>query len=430
MKKFTHLCAVFFLLLGSANLYAQLKLPADEVLSNRAQSEYAQLSDQMRFDNYKAARKHLAWLFANTPDLHESIHINGIKVYQQLADDEKNPQAKTHQDSVLLLYDLRMKYYNNEKDLIDRKASAAYKYYRTRPEKTEELFKIFERTYELNGKDVGVNNLATYMDVTRKYNEIKPLTTEEILNRYYRVLDAIDHKEQQSGDSDTYEKIRGIATKILLEIVPIDCDFIQKELAPRMQKDPSMSKRIVSLSLAQSCTDRPFFTDAVKQLIKEKPDYALLRFLAIKEAEKGNMTEALKYFNAAIDATTDKSKKAQIYYDIAARMSQSNKPEARNYAEKAVQTDPEFKKAYKLIGDLYFNSFTDCKEEKSMVSDRAVYWLAYDMYQKAGDQEAMNNAAAQFPTMSDIFTENKEEGKTISVGCWINKSTTIRRRKE
>ncbi|ELR68698.1 hypothetical protein C900_05881 [Fulvivirga imtechensis AK7] len=430
MKKLTQLCTGLCLLLSSSSLYAQLNLPADEGLSNRAQSEYAQLSDQMRFDNYKAAKKHLAWLLKNTPELHESIYINGIKVYQQFADDEENPNAQLHQDSVLVLYDLRMKYYDNEKSLIDRKASTAYKYYRTRPEKTEDLFRIFERTYELNGKDVGVNNLATYMDVTRKYNEVKPLGTDEILSRYYRVLDAIDQKEQQGGNGETYEKIRGIATKILLEIVPIDCDFIQKELAPRMQKDPSMAKRIVSLSLSQSCTGRTFFTDAVKLLIKENPDYALLRFLAIKEAEKGNMTEAIKYFNEAINATNDKSKKAQVYYDIAARMSQNNKPEARNYAEKALQTDPEFKKAYKLIGDLYFNSFNDCKEEKSMVSDRAIYWLAYDMYQKSGDQEAMNNAAGQFPTMSDIFTENKEEGKTISIGCWINKSTTIRRRKE
>lgn len=427
MKKLPQLFLILSLLLCPIITFSQLKLPEDEALKNKAQSELAQFSDNFKFNNYGAARKHLSWLIANTPDIHESIHINGIKIYQQLVDDTTNTNISDHQDSLLLLYDLRIKYYRNEKDLTDRKASAAYKFYRTRPDKTEELFRIFERTYELNGKDVGINNLATYMDVTRKYHQLQKMSDEEILKRYYRVLDAIDHKEQQSGDSETYEKIRSIATKILLEIIPIDCDFIEKNLVPRMQKDPTMSLRVVSLSLSQNCNSRKFFIEAVKLVIEKNPDYTLIRYAAMKAAEDGNMQEALEYFNAALKATDDRTRKAQIHYDIAVRT--TDKSEARRYALKALETDPNFKKAYKLIGDLYYNSYNDCKQEKSMINDRAVYWVAYDMYEKAGDQEAMNNAAAQFPTMSDIFTENKEEGKQITVDCWINKSTTIRRRK-
>ncbi|GAA0890379.1 hypothetical protein GCM10009122_00570 [Fulvivirga kasyanovii] len=410
---------------------AQLNLPEDEALSKKAQNEHAMFSDSFKFKKTTEARKHLAWLLSNTPEIHESIYINGIKLYQDFAEDESNPKAQVYQDSVMLLYDLRIKYFNNEKDLIDRKASAAYKYYRNRDDKTLDLFNVFERTYELNQKDVGTNNLATYMDVTRKYHKIKPLTKDDILDRYYRVIDAIDYKEQQGGDGETFEKVRAVATKILLEIIDIDCNVIKNDLVPRMRKDPKMTPRVISLSLSQGCTNEPYFEEAAKILMKDKPDYALLRFLAIKAAEKGNMEEAMQYFNRAIEATNDPSKKAQIHYDIAVQHNKvNNKPEARRYAEKAVETDANFKKAYKLIGDLYYSSFNDCKKEESWVSDRAVYWLAYDMYQKAGDQDAMRSAETQFPTISDIFTENREEGQTINVNCWINRSTTIRRRKE
>lgn len=431
MKLNTQLVLTCLLITVVHQTTAQLNLPEDETLSKKAQSEHAMFSDSFKFKKPTEARKHLSWLLTNTPNLHESIYINGIKLYTDFADDNSNPKAVMYQDSVLLLYDLRIKYFDSEKDLIDRKASAAYKYYRNRDDKTEDLFNVFERTYELNGKDVGTNNLATYMDVTRKYHKIHPLSKDEILNRYYRVIDAIDYKEQQSGDSETYEKIRAVATKILLEIINIDCSVIKNDLVPRMQKDPSMAARIISLSLSQGCTSEPFFEEAAIIFMKENPDYTLIRFLGLKAAEKGNLDAAMKYFNRAIEITNDPSKKAQVYYDIAIQQNKiGNKPEARKYAEKAIEADANFKKAYKFIGDLYYNSFNECKEEKSWVSDRAVYWLAFDMYQKAGDQESMNSAASQFPGISDIFTENKEEGKTIEVGCWINRTTTIRRRKE
>ncbi|MBL6447260.1 hypothetical protein JMN32_13135 [Fulvivirga sp. 29W222] len=431
MKLFTQTLLTCLLIAGINKIAAaQLNLPEDDALSKKAQNEHAMFSDSYKFKKIKEARKHLAWLLTNTPDIHESIYINGIKLYQELADDDSNPKAQGYQDSVLLLYDLRIKYFNNEKDLIDRKASAAYKYYRNREDKTVYLFNVFERTYELNNKNVGTNNLATYMDVTRKYHKIKPLNKDEVLNRYYRVIDAIDYKEQEE-ESEAYEKIRAVATKILLEIINIDCSVIKNDLVPRMQKDPNMAPRVISLSLSQGCTNEPYFEEAAKILMIDNPDYALLRFLAIKAAEKGKIDESMQYFNRAMEATDTPSKKAQVHFDIAVQQNKmNNKAEARRYAEKAIETDANFKKAYKFIGDLYYNSFNDCKKEESWVSDRAVYWLAYDMYQKAGDQEAMNSALAQFPTISDIFTENREEGQSIQVTCWINRSTTIRRRKE
>ena len=418
-------------LLSSVNGLAQLNLPADEALSSQAQNHYALFIDHYKGDKYPVARKHFSWLIHETPAIHESIYINGIKMYSALASDEANTKAEIHQDSVLILYDLRIKHFNNEKEQMDRKASAAYNYLRSRQERVDELFAIFERTYELNGKDVGVNNLATYMDVTRKYHLHQPLSQGEILMRYFRVIDAIDYKEKQQDEEGKYDKVRALATKILLEIIDVTCDLIKQDLAPRMKTDPSMAPRIISLSLSQQCTSEPYFEEAVEIFIKEKPDYTLIRYAALKAAERGETEKAYAYFNQAIELTQDASKKAQIYLDMATIESKlGHKAEARKKAEKALSIDPKLSKAYKLIGDLYFMSINDCKKEQSQVEDRAIYWAAYDMYQKAGDTDAMNKAAEQFPTISDIFTEDREEGQMIEVKCWINTTTTIRRRKE
>jgi hypothetical protein len=40
----------------------------------------------------------------------------------------------------------------------------------------------------------------------------------------------------------------------------------------------------------------------------------------------------------------------------------------------------------------------------------------------------MNNAKSQFPSAEELFNENKKEGDSMTVGCWINESVTLQKR--
>ncbi|MEM6297816.1 MAG: hypothetical protein AAF740_03905, partial [Bacteroidota bacterium] len=63
------------------------------------------------------------------------------------------------------------------------------------------------------------------------------------------------------------------------------------------------------------------------------------------------------------------------------------------------------------------------------VKTAAVYFAAYEMFQKAGDKGGMGRAAARFPSASQIFTQNMKEGDQVSIDhCWIGGSYTIRKR--
>ncbi|WP_185152622.1 tetratricopeptide repeat protein, partial [Fulvivirga aurantia] len=401
----------------------------DQQLSSDAQSNYALLSDNVKTKNYQRARSPLQWLVTNTPELHESVYVHGINLYTAIESKASSQTAQVIQDSILTLYDLRIKHFNNEKNIIDRKATAAYKFYRNRPEKYEELMKIFDRTYELNGVSVSISNLASYMDVVSKYDSAYDLSNEEVLKRYYKVMEAID---SNNGSSDL-DKVRGLTTNLLVKILGDDfnCEFIEKELAPNLNDDATIAKRIIMLSLSQGCTKEDYFAEAAKVLIKENPDYGLIRLVASKEVEKENYDQALSYYDQALASTNDKEKKAKVMVDVAKiHQLKDNYPKAREIAEEALALHPGDEKAYKLIGDLYYNSFDKCKKLEDIVADRSVFWIAYDMYQKAGDEAAMANAKAQFPSISDIFGKTLAEGNSYTVGCWINRLTTIRRRPE
>ena len=60
--------------------------------------------------------------------------------------------------------------------------------------------------------------------------------------------------------------------------------------------------------------------------------------------------------------------------------------------------------------------------------DRGVFLAAYKMYEKAGNNAQMKASKEQFPSIEEIFNEGMEEGESITVGCWINESVTLKRR--
>jgi len=423
--------ALFFMIFVLAHVHssAQLNLPDDEKLSSDAQSNYALLTDNVKEKKYDLARKPLQWLVSNTPKLHETVYIHGINMYTALEHGSSGQQSLVFQDSVMILYDLRIKYFNNEKSVIERKATAAYRFYRSNSDKYQMLLDAFDKTFELNGTDVSLSSMASYMDVISRYDSTSNLTNSEVLKRYYKLMEAIDSQES----NEDIDKIRGVATNLLVKILGDDfnCDFIKSELVPNLNNDPVIAKRIILLSLSQGCTKEDFFADAAKVLIKESPDYGLIRLVASKEVEKENYDVALEYYNQALSATEDKEKKARVTVDIARlKMIKDNYPEARKHAEKALELNPGDQSAYKLLGDLYYNSFEKCKKSQNIIADRSVFWVAYDMYEKAGEQSAMANARAQFPSIGEIFERDYEEGSSYTVKCWINRSTTIRRRPE
>ena len=118
-------------LLTSARIQAQpgWKWPAGQ--EEKAQEKNALYTDAFKQGNYRKAANNLSWLLANAPDLNTSIYINGVKIYDGLASEEKDPTKKeVYEDSVMALYDLRIKYFDNEAYVLNRKAFDAYKYFK------------------------------------------------------------------------------------------------------------------------------------------------------------------------------------------------------------------------------------------------------------------------------------------------------------
>jgi len=427
---------VVFMLVGSL-AYGQAGWNWGEDAAT-AKEKNAIYTDMMKNNNLKGAIDPLEWLLANTPDLNASIYINGVKIYDDLQEAEKDPATKkAYQDRCLELYDERIKYFNEEAEVVNRKAFQAYKFLKDDKARYAELYELFEKTFELNGDDVMVNNLVAYMDVIRRYRAAGgSLSDDDVLEKYGKTMAILDKNveelEKAGQSTESLEKNRDFINRMLTGMVTMDCDFIEQKIGPSFEADPSdlaLAKRIIALSLTYDCAKSPIFLTAAKTIQDQEPTYSMAKIIAIKYDAAKQYDEANKYYQEALELAQTNEQKAEIQYGLANHYrARGLKSQSRSSALAAVSADPSLKEAYKVIGDLYMTSYDDCRQGVSKVDDRAVFLAAYDMYSKAGDNRGMSNAEKQFPSMEEIFELSLKEGQELKVGCWINTTVALKRR--
>ena len=412
--------------------HAQWNWPEDKA---KAEVQNALYTDSYKQGNYRSAANQLHWLLVNAPNLNKSIYINGVKIYDGLASEATDNTKKIiFQDSVLLLYDLRIKHFGEEGSVLNRKAYDAYKYYSGDATRYQELFDLFKSTFELNGKKVLEFNLLPYMDVVRRYKVSGGnISDEEVLNIYEEIVEITNYKiEVVKQNVDNLKIVLDKVNELLVGTIEVDCNFVENTLGPKLKAEPDnlkLAKNILRLSFAGKCMDLDVFLDAAKVVQKNEPEFGLAKLIGQSAAAKDDFPTAIKFLEESIDLTDDNTKKADSYYSLAViQATLDKKVSARDYARKAVAADPTQKDAYKIIGNLYYNSFNECSGQVNPVHDRAVYLAAYEMFRLAGDSNGMSRAQAQFPTMDEIFTYDMQVGEQYRVGCWINETVTIQKR--
>lgn len=421
---------------------AQFAWPEDPEQRSEAQTLWTLFDDNYRQGNYDAAKPHLDKLVEKYPALSTAMYINGIKVWEESYDNAKVDAEKDKAaDMVLKLYDMRFENFEGEEQkAIDRKAIAAYKFYVRDADKTQMLLDLFEKSYEIKGMDAFYPLGRYYMQVAvlafaRSNVEI---SKDQILEIYEQSSKHIDHEIAQvkaaNKSTKRYEEIKEFIDQKLADMGIIDCDFIVSKLVPEFEQNPNdaeLANKIFVFAYEGGCTDAEWFVKAAETHFANSPQYGVGYLLGVKFGADKEYEKSKEYFMKAAELTDDNTNKGKALKQVAAtERINGNYSEAKKYALEAAEIDPTLKaEMYELIGDMVMAS-TQCDKKVSQVDDRARYIAAYDYYAVAGNSTKMAQAKEQFPTMSSIFTENKKEGDSMTVGCWINKTVKLQRRPE
>jgi tetratricopeptide (TPR) repeat protein len=428
------------MLFGSIGSFAQckeVKWPEDGTARAKAEESKVLYEDALKSGQVKQAEAPLNWLLANVPNLHSSLYINGAEVFDKLAKQEKDPaRKKVYVDSLMIVYDMRIKNCGEEASVTNRKALSFVNYYVN--EKPAESLEILEKALQLNGNNVLDGTIVPYFQTVRlNVSKFKTITEPQILEKYDKVMGIIDAKiktAQSKGQPiDKYKKMKDDVDAILISMVKVDCEFVKKNLEPKFKQNPNdvvLAKKIFGFMLQGKCTDDPLWLEAGESIHKNNPekDFGLVKNLGLKYYALENKAKAEEMFKEALPLAETPEDKAEVLIYQGQLKAESDKPAARALFRQALEANPGNKLAYEKIGDLYYTSFDACAKKVNMADDRLVYLIAADYYQRSGDAKKIAAAKASFPSKEEIFLLDYKQGETKNVGCWIGESTTIRTR--
>jgi len=438
---------------------------------SKAEEKNVLYVDYLKQGDCRSAVEPHKWLLDSVPNLHVSLYQNGVKIYQCLIKKEKDKEIK---DSLITkaleMFDLRIKYFKREDYVLNRKVYYAYQYYKINKEKFADLYRLFNRAYELNDDKIANNNLVSFMNLIRRYTLSFPdsITDDEVLEKYYLISDiilkkvatqnlniSIHNEEEQVKYVNNIERLKRYqdnVDKLLTATVTVDCDFVQNVLGPKLNDlisslegeimqtdyddvtpvsdDPEavkLAKKIFSLSKNNKCGYTGIALSAAKIIFDDTPDVGIGKIIATHVQD--NLNEAMDYYDRSIDVSDNREQQADLHLDKANLYHKFNdRVSSRESALESLISHPSNREAYKLLGDLYYNSYEECKKGVSRVKDRLVYIAAYRMYMRGAYNASAQLAKAQFPSAEEIFTENYEVGQQMKIDCWIDETVTLDKR--
>ncbi|KYG83514.1 hypothetical protein [Roseivirga echinicomitans] len=420
---------------------AQFKWPEQPEERSDAQTKWTLFSDTEKAGNYDAAKGHLAYILEHFPDLSESTYIKGIAIWDESWENGKTEAEKEAAAAkVMSLYEMRFKMYpESKKENIGRQAISAYRYFIKDASKTQYLLDLFKLTYELEGNEGFYSTGRYYMQTAvLGYTRDIGLTDEQILDIYNKCTEHIDYQikkaKSQNKSTKSMDAVKEFVDEKLANLNLIDCAFIIEKLVPQFKanpKDGELANKIFVYAYDGGCTDAEWFLDAAKAVLETKPQYGVANLLASTYVKEKDYVNAKIYYNKAIEIAEDNTDKGKAMKQIVLmERLEGNKAEARKLAIATVEIDPTLKEEmYTLIGDMVMQS-TECDQQKSQVDDRAKFIVAYEYYTKGGNQLKASQAKAQFPSGGEIFTEGKELGDSVTVGCWIQQTVKLQKRPE
>jgi tetratricopeptide (TPR) repeat protein len=378
-------------------------------------------------------------VYSECPKSSKYIFIDGVKMVTDAIDKETDAKNKALLvDSLMNIYDKRVKYYGQLGYVLGRKGLDFYKYSEAKPENFKIAYDYLKKALETERIQSGAQELFTFMQTSKDLYLAKSIEAGQVVNDYAFVSDLIDQNLKKAAEPNMV-KAKEAVDQIFESSGAASC----KDLVPyytqkfkETPEDKEFIKKATSLLSTTKCNDSEIYFKMLLKLNSLEPTADYAYELANLNKAKENYDEASKYYKQAVDLQADKAIKARYYIEMGDMTRKAgNYPLARTYALNAIEQDPSSGVPYILIGHIYAAASKSCSEDE--FEQKSVYWAAVDKFAKAKSVDASLTDQANelietykphFPDNETIFFYGLKIGDNYTIKCWINEVTTVRSR--
>lgn len=415
--------------------------PEDSVECIMNLSLYTEFYKQWKGSGYKSASINDAFgpwrqVFQNCPTARLGTYVDGVKMLTYFIKNSKDESFKNaYIDTLMMLYDTRIKYFGKEGYVLGRKGVGLYS---LRITDYDEAYTILTKSVELEGNASYPDVLVFFMRATKKMIDEGKISEDIIFDNYEissKIIEInLENNKDKAKKLANWENVRGNIDLIFEPFAT--CEAIIKIYTPKFNENPEdakMLKKLVRLLDRKKCTANKLYFDATVKLydVEPSPESAYLIGKMLMKNEE--FSKAIDYLKEG-EKLEDSDDRADCFLYIAEcyRIG-NNYSQARSYALKSANERPGSGNPYIMIGDMYAASSKICGGND--IEKKAVYWVAVDKYYKAKQvdpevaevaNDRIRSYSIYFPPKDDIFFHNLTEGDEYLVECWINEKTKIR----
>jgi len=415
----------------------------------QTENAYVLYRDNLKMKNWDEAFKLWKIAYYGAPAANGSIKYqfeDGIKIYKQFYSVEKDAlKKKEYMDSIMAIYDKRIECYGEESYVAGRKAFDYY-YFFNSGIKVDSIYSLFKEAIDGKGQKVDYFVINPFTKILSDKIIAGEISIDEGRHYAMTIWDAISYGLNSGKNMEAWSIINDYAPNRLENLEGLqdfyDCNYYINKYHALYEADPDNCEAIntaYARMLWGGCDKEDEIVKKMLAVKEEKcytppPPPGTLR-LAYNAYSEGKYNEAIKYFKEFIEKTEDLEKKfkynlliAKIYY-----ADKKNFIKSRQFAIKASTIKPESGEPYLLIGKLYASSGPLCGPGRGWDS-QIVTWPAIDMFEKASKDVLVADEAKKLirtywqymPKKEDIFQRTIKAGSSFKIGCWINRSTTVR----
>ncbi|MFO7938882.1 MAG: tetratricopeptide repeat protein [Bacteroidales bacterium] len=388
----------------------------------------------------KYAEDHWKIVYNECPKATKRVFLDGEDILLAAINRAEEKEIKSQMvDSLMRLYDRRIKYYGQKEYVLARKGITFIRESENTLENMERGYDMLGEAIEAGKKGTAPAALITYMQTSKVLFSANKIEGTQVVGDFSKVSDIIDFQLTKKPENAQLQKVKSAIDQVFETSGAANCKDLINLYEPKFannKEDAEWLNKVYTLLDKTGCIDSEFYFTTATQLNTIEPSAELAHELARIKADKEKYEEAARYYKQAIELQNDNKKKASYYLELGdiTYRKLGNHSQARTYALNAAELVENNGRAYMLIGHIYAST-KSCGEDE--LGKAAIYWVAVDKFAKAKalDENLTDEAnkyiqaySQYFPDNETIFFHGFKEGDAYTVGCWINEKTTVRSR--
>ena len=432
------------------------------------------MNTNVKNKDYKVAYDAWKVLFDEFPVARVDTYTNGIKILNDFIAKEADPAKKEEYiDMLLAVYDQQIKYLEqlqaitktklSEGQILGKKVIDLIKHRKDTPA---------EEVYDMLAKSVALEQGQSEYVVTElfmKYSGLKykndkshgEQIIEDYLNASVYIVDVLDkyhdniekclQKYAEEGDPkdsinagkygkmiDASRVAKSNIDAYFINSGAASCEDLDRIYAPLIEENKGNIEylnKVITVMAMLRCTNQDAYLAASEYAfeIDPNPTSKAAMGCGYRYFKKGEIEKAMEYFDRAIELEASVTNKSELCYKVADIYYNLNKyGKARSYAQKALALNSKYGAPHIIIAQCYAAT-SNWSDDNTL--NNCTYYLCIDRLERAKNVDPSIKREADkliasykkyTPSNEELFMKGYKVGEKVTIGGWINETTTIR----